>query len=117
MQNNSNGPIGGPNSIVTEQPGEVTWIYDRPSGVELQFTLDASGRVIQIRATGAHDGVKTAKGVALGDSFSTIIKKYGWPESQEQQGGVLTTLYTERSHAAFQFYDNKLVGVIVAAVE
>jgi hypothetical protein len=116
-QQNASAPIGNSPNIVAQQPGEVTWIYDRPNGVELQFTLDATGRVIQIRATGARDGVTTAKNVSLGASYQTIIDKYGWPESQSQQSGILTTMYVQRSHVAFQFYDNRLVGIVVAAVE
>jgi hypothetical protein len=98
-------------------PGEVTWIYDKPNGADLEFTFSADGRVIQIRATGYSGTVRTSKGVALGQSYGSVIAKYGYPESQDQEGSILNAKYTEKDHVAFQFYNQKLVAIIVAAVE
>ncbi len=97
--------------------GESTWIYDRPGGSDLEFTFSSDGRVVQIRATGYQGPVKTTRGVGLGAKYGTVVGKYGFPEAQEQDGGVLTARYTERSHAAFQFYNQRVVAIIVAAVE
>ncbi len=97
--------------------GEVTWIYDRPGGSDLEFTFSSDGRVVQIRATGYQGPVKTAKGIGLGAKYGAVIAKYNYPETQEQDGSVLTARYTERSHAAFQFYNQRVVAIIVAAVE
>ncbi len=98
-------------------PGEVTWIYDRPNGGDLEFTFSSDGRVIQIRATGYTGTVKTTRGIALGTSYGNVVGKYGYPESQEQDGPILTAKYTESDHVAFQFFNQKLVAIIVAAVE
>jgi hypothetical protein len=98
-------------------PGEVTWIYTKPNGSDLEFTFSADGRVIQIRATGYTGTVRTAKGIALGQSYGTVIAKYGFPENQDQQGAILNARYTDKDHVAFQFYNQKLVAIIVAAVE
>jgi hypothetical protein len=111
----------GPNGTNDENesnPGEVTWIYNRADGGDLEFTMSSDGRVIQIRATGYHNSsIRTSKGVTLGQSYAQVIEKYGYPESQEQMGSVLTIRYTDRDHVAFQFYHQKLVAIIVAAVE
>ncbi len=97
--------------------GESTWIYDRPGGSDLEFTFSSDGRVVQIRATGYQGPARTAKGVGLGAKYGAVVGKYGYPETQEQTGGVLTARYTESSHCAFQFYNQRVVAVIVAAVE
>jgi len=96
---------------------EYTWIYDRPDGTSLEFTLSQDGRVVQIRATGYKGNSKTSKGIALGANYGSVIERYGYPETQDFEGAILTAYYTERDHVAFQFYNQKLVGIIVAAVE
>lgn len=111
------GQNGAAGAQVDPRAGEVTWIYDRPGGSDLEFTFSSDGRVVQIRATGYQGPVKTTKGVALGAKYGAVIGKYGFPEMQEQNGGVLTARYTERSHAAFQFFNQRVVAIIVAAVE
>lgn len=118
----NNGPGGlGQNGLGGAQAdpssGESTWIYDRPGGSDLEFTFSSDGRVVQIRATGYQGPVRTAKGVGLGAKYGAVMGKYGYPETQEQTGGVLTARYTERAHAAFQFYNQRVVAIIVAAVE
>jgi len=96
----------------------VTWIYNRPGGNSLEFTFSNDGRVIQIRATGYNKSlVRTVRGITLAQSYGNVVARYGYPESQEQFGPIITARYTEREHAAFQFYNQKLVAVIVAAVE
>lgn len=100
---------------------EYTWVYDRPDGSSLEFTFSSDGRVVQIRATGFKANVRTLKGVALGMPYSSVVSRYGSPESQSVQGAVLNANYSERNHAAFQFVNSgrgqKLVGIIVAAVQ
>lgn len=114
----SQGVNGGQGGAQTDpSAGESTWIYDRPGGSDLEFTFSSDGRVVQIRATGYQGPVKTAKGVGLGAKYGAVMGKYGYPETQEQTGSVLTARYTERAHAAFQFYNQRVVAIIVAAVE
>ena len=95
----------------------VTWVYDQPSGNTLEFTFSNDGRVIQIRATGYHPLVKTARGVTLGMKLSDVVSRYGAPEKSSIRGKVFTQDYSGRYHASFQFYNSRLVGIIVAAVE
>ena len=117
------GPGGYPGGAASQsgmavaQKSSVTWIYDRPDGGSLEFTMSSDGRVVQIHASGFKGSVRTDKGVALGMKLNQVNDKYGYPESQFINGKILTETYTERSHAAFQFYGGRLVGIIVAAVE
>lgn len=113
----SQGQNGAASLQADPSSGEVTWIYDRPGGSDLEFTFSSDGRVVQIRATGYQGPVKTAKGIGLGAKYGAVIAKYNYPETQEQVGNVLTARYTERSHAAFQFFNQRVVAIIVAAVE
>jgi hypothetical protein len=108
---------GSQSGMAVAQRNSVTWIYDRPDGGSLEFTMSSDGRVVQIHASGFKGAVRTDKGVALGMSLAQVNAKYGYPEAQFITGKILTETYTERSHAAFQFYNGKLVGIIVAAVE
>lgn len=114
---NGQGQPGTAGAAADPSNGEVTWIYDRPGGSDLEFTFSGDGRVVQIRATGYQGPVKTSKGIGLGAKYGAVIAKYQYPESQEQDGSVLTARYTERSHAAFQFFNQRVVAIIVAAVE
>jgi hypothetical protein len=116
------GAVGGGQSKAQALRSLVTWIYNQPNGNTLEFTFSNDGRVIQIRATGYHPVVKTARGVTLGMKLSDVVARYGAPEGSKitaagSGGKIFTEDYTERYHASFQFYNSRLVGIIVAAVE
>ena len=117
----SSGDSGGyPGSTtigVAVQSNMVTWIYDLPDGGSLEFTFSSDGRVIQIHATGLKGNERTQKGVGLGMKLSEVMNKYGFPERQFISNRILHTSYIDKYHVAFQFYHQKLVGIIVAAVD
>jgi len=129
MNRNRGGYPGAPGGMGTNgQPGTstngtqtadstVTWVYDRPDGTSLEFTLSSGGRVIQIHLSGYKSVYRTARGVGLGMSLGTVSGKYGFPESQNISGRVLNMNYIQKFHAAFQFLNQRLVGIIVAAVD
>jgi len=96
---------------------DVTWVYNRPNGGSLEFTISPDGRVIQIRATGFTGSVRTARGVTLGQKYSDVISKYGNPGNTFIEGPIINADYKDSVHAAFQFYNQKVAGIIVAAVE
>ncbi|MDQ2798690.1 MAG: DUF2997 domain-containing protein [Armatimonadota bacterium] len=96
---------------------DVTWVYNRPNGGSLEFTISPDGRVIQIRATGFTGSVRTARGVTLGQKYSDVISKYGNPGNTFIEGPIIDADYKDSVHAAFQFYNQKVAGIIVAAVE
>jgi len=109
---------GGTTGIgVTMQANMVTWIYDLPDGGSLEFTFSSDGRVIQIHATGLKGNERTGKGVGLGMKLSEVMNRYGFPERQFISNRILHTSYIDKYHVAFQFYHQKLVGIIVAAVD
>jgi hypothetical protein len=118
------GPMGqagqmGPNGTAgTSTPtDEVLYVYQRSGGIILEFLLSPDGRVIQIEILGYKAATKTSKGVGLGTSYSTVIDKYGYPESQDSTGNALTVKYLDKQHVSFQLHQNKVVGITVAAVQ
>jgi hypothetical protein len=113
------GPMGRSSAATSSATGpqNVTWVYDRTDGSSLEFLISPGGRVIQIHATGFKSAVRTGKGIVLGQNYLEVLSRYGYPESQAIDGKILNANYSEKFHAAFQFYNQKLVGIIVAAVE
>lgn len=99
-------------------PTEVIWEYSLKGNITLDFTLSNDGRVIQISVSGLHSAAAaTARGIRLGSLYTAVLAKYGYPESQDTNGSILTALFAQRSHVAFQFLQNKVVSITVAAVE
>ncbi len=100
----------------------VTWTYRYPrQGLVLDFQLDEDGRVVQIVATGLRPTsmARTQRGVTFGDSYSKVLRLYGFPESQSQpgSGSVIVADYRNRSRVAFQFINLKVVRIVVAELQ
>lgn len=100
----------------------ITWTYRYPKqGIVLDFQLDEDGRVVQIVATGLRPTsmVRTARGVTFGDSYSKVLKLYGFPESQSQpgSGSVVMADYRNRARVAFQFINLKVARIVVAELQ
>jgi hypothetical protein len=102
-------------------PDEVTYQYALRPGLSCSFILSSDGRVIQISVVGSlgqhAETARTSRGITLGSAYSDVITKYGFPEHQAAQGATLTALYTEHAHCAFQFQNNRVIGITVAEVE
>ena len=99
-------------------PGEVTYVYQKSNGITYQFLLSPTGKVIQITALGySPAGARTSRGISLNSTYTQVLAKYGNPESIEPTGLVTTLRYTRRAHVAFQLVANKVVGIIVAAIQ
>ena len=102
----------------TPQPSQVVWEFDLRNSIIVNVTLSNDGRVVQISVSGMRDPTAlTSRGVTLGSPYITVLGKYGYPESQDTAGSILTALYSEKAHCAFQFMNNKVVSITVAAVE
>ena len=100
------------------QPSQATWEYMLKNNISVSLTLSSDGRVIQINVGGVRDHeVMTRRGITLGSLYSAVLTKYGYPESQDISGVYLRAFYTEKAHCGFLFIQNKVVGIIVAAVE
>jgi len=113
------GNNGAPGTTVdTNESKEVTYIYYEPGNVTYEFMTSADGRIIQITAIGLKSAnVRTARGISLGTSYAAVVEQYGYPETQSNDGNVLTMKYTDRAHVAFMIHNNKVYGVTVAAIE
>jgi len=117
-QSQGNGEANAQTSASTVVAGEVTLVYQKPSGVTYQFLLSPSGSVLQITSLGYSDALtKTTKAVRFGSSYTQLIRKYGYPENQSESNGVRIVDYSKRAHVAFELVDNSVVGIVVAAID
>jgi hypothetical protein len=100
-------------------PNESILRYVKPGGVRIDFTVDKDGRVVQITVAGLKSNAKTSRGIILGSSYTQVLNKYGYPESQtnKNMGKVLLADYNQKFHVAFQFIGMKVVSITVAAIE
>ncbi len=106
-----------PGGMMYEQ--ETTLIYERPGGVIYEFLVNKDGYVVQAKAIGYEDKsglARTSRGIKLGDTYQKVVAVYGWPKEHQNMGTTLYVRYPNH-HVAFQFYDNKVVSIIVAAME
>lgn len=98
---------------------ETTLIYERPGGLIYEFLVNKNGYVVQAKAIGYEDKsglARTSRGIKLGDTYQKVVAVYGWPKEHQNIGTTLFVRYPNH-HVAFQFYDNKVVSIIVAAME
>lgn len=98
----------------TYESQEVWYIYEKPNGMTYEFLLSPQGRVIEIAVAGYKGGGTTSRGITLGSTYAQVLAKYGFPETQTVENGVVFLSYTHRAHVAFQLMDNKVVSIIVA---
>ncbi|MDW8320029.1 MAG: hypothetical protein RMM08_01585 [Armatimonadota bacterium] len=106
-----------PGGMMYEQ--ETTLIYERPGGVIYEFLVNKDGYVVQAKAIGYEDKsglARTSRGIKLGDTYQKVVAAYGWPKEHQNLGATLYVSYPNH-HVAFQLYDNKVVSIIVAAME
>ncbi len=106
-----------PGGMMYEQ--ETTLIYERPGGVIYEFLVNKDGYVVQAKAVGYEDKsglARTSRGIKLGDTYQKVVAAYGWPKEHQSMGATLYVSYPNH-HVAFQLYDNKVVSIIVAAME
>ena len=97
------------------EPSAVTLVYDRALGGDLEFTISPDKRVVQIRETGYSGAYGTARDIKLGTTYSQVVARYGYPEDTSIAGSIVNIDYKDTLHCGFQFLDQKLVGIIVAA--
>jgi len=97
---------------------EITWIYRFEKNKELDFILDAQGRVLQIAAFGVEwKGMKTSKGIGFGKMYKDIILTYGFPESHDQQPLGMVLKYANSDRVAFTLVGNQVVGITIAFMD
>ncbi len=96
---------------------EVTWTYDLPSGITLEFIL-TDGKITQITAGGVGPWVasKTRTGLELGDTYKLVLWVMGYPESQKYSGRFLRVSYVNSNRVLYTFLNKKVVGITIALV-
>ena len=98
---------------------DVRWTYYLPKkGPTLEFII-GDGIVSQITVSGTKwAGVKTAKGITLGDSYKKALLLYGYPDKHEYAGRFIRIGYLQRSNIMFTVRDNKtIVGITIGLKE
>lgn len=112
----------GPNMMSPQQGQatgrEVNWTYRFAKNKTLEFILDSKGLVLQIAAFGVEwPGMKTAKGIGLGDTYKKVITTYGFPESHSVSGIEMVLKYANSDRVAFTLVGNQVVGITIAFMD
>jgi hypothetical protein len=99
---------------ITEQ--QVTWTYDLPNGITVEFIISETGSVVQITVGGDQPfaSSRTSKGTKLGSNYKEVIFKYGYPEGQSYAGRFLRVSYADRHRVVFTLLGKKVVGITIA---
>jgi hypothetical protein len=118
------GGRGGAPNIAGGQADRVTftrWVYLR-KGTQFAFVIDRMGRVLQVEAIGMkNQNVRTRRGVSFGNTFATIIQRYGTPDGYEIAGETITMKYLTRQKVSFRLSrlapqrPHVVTGILVAA--
>lgn len=115
-------PMGAPTQQQPEtrtlSQEEVTWTYDLPNGITLEFII-TNGIITQVTVGGEGPwGLsKTRTGIQLGDSYKLVLWVMGFPEEpQRYVGRFLRVSYVDKNRVLFTFLNKKLVGVTIAMV-
>ena len=108
---------GGPTTAAPPPMGEVTLVYQEPTGATYEFLLSTTGAVKQITALGYADvNARTSKAIHFGSTYTQLCAKYGFPEGQSETNGVRIVDFSKSSHVAFELVNNAVVGIVVASV-
>jgi hypothetical protein len=87
-------------------------------GFDFQAQVDEDGRVIQLVGSSLSNvGIRTARNIGFGSTYSDVLAAYGWPEAHTMSGNFIQASYQETAHVAFQFLNYKVVRIIVADVQ
>ncbi len=119
-----------PTTGTTEQPTtgrvtrvlrqeEVTWTYDLPNGVTLEFII-TDGVVTQITVGGQGPWAlsKTRAGLQLGDTYKLVLWVMGFPEEPHKYvGRFLRVSYINKNRTLFTFLNKRVVGITIALVQ
>ena len=73
--------------------GPIYWLYSQ-GGAQVAVGIDPDGKVSSIVVSGrSYPAAKTEGGVRLGDSYTSVLDKYGFPDSTQNAGGGLVLQY------------------------
>lgn len=128
-------PMGGPGSGPAPMGGGrggggggvtdtqyVRWVYKRGAGGSVNVVLNKFNKVVQIEAIGiSNPKVKTSKGVMLGSSLATIIRKYQNPDAYEVGDNYFMVRFLQSHKVAFRLTREnnrapyRVTGIVVSA--
>ena len=76
-------------------PQNLYWLYQRPGNTQLVLTLNLRGIITAITLNGQHPYPpgRTSKGIQLGDSYTEVVRRYGYPDQVVAQGASLDLTY------------------------
>ncbi|MDH7602944.1 MAG: hypothetical protein QHI38_12425 [Armatimonadota bacterium] len=98
---------------------EVTWTYDLPNGITLEFII-TDGVVTQITVGGQGPWAlsKTRTGLQLGDTYKLVLWVMGFPdEPHKYVGRFLRVSYINKNRTLFTFLNKRVVGITIALVQ
>jgi hypothetical protein len=74
--------------------GTVYWLYRKPGGVQVVVGISPSGKVNSVVLSGpSYPPAKTEGGVRLGDTYTAVLDKYGFPDGTQNVGANLVLRY------------------------
>jgi hypothetical protein len=80
-------------ALAGEGGGPIYWLYSFGS-TQVAVGIDADGKVSSIVLSGpSYPAAKTEGGVRLGDSYTSVLDKYGFPDSTQNIGVGLVLQY------------------------
>jgi len=87
-------PLAAPSAASAgEGGGPIYWLYHQ-GGAQVAVGIDPDGKVSSIVVSGrSYPAAKTEGGVRLGDSYTSVLDKYGFPDSTQNAGGGLVLQY------------------------
>lgn len=91
-------PVTSARSLTAAPPGQgggmVYWLYNKGGGAQVVVGIAPTGQVNSIIVSGlSYPAVKTEGGVRLGDSYTSVLDKYGFPDATQNVGGALVLRY------------------------
>jgi hypothetical protein len=70
--------------------GQIYWLYNKGMGVQVVAGISASGTVNSIVVSGqSYPAVRTEGGVRLGDTYTSVLNNYGFPDTTQNIGDAL----------------------------
>lgn len=118
-------PMGGLNGAGDEKPletfgqsGGFTWVYLMPKEKKAyMLSFNHDGRLLEISEVGLGIGSPTRRGINLGSPLSEVYRKYGWPDSVQENKEDMQLFYDIKHHCQFNVVNNKVSGISVVLAE
>lgn len=108
------GAVGAPSGAGQQEPQStpvMVWLYKRGVGTLLLVELDAEGKATGVTIDGGYyPTAATGRGIIIGDTYSRIVERYGFPDQTAVEGGALVLRYLEAG-LVFRLVDLRLTAM------